>query len=119
MIEFGGIYYYLDLDALDKAITSKANDPKDLVTLFEKKQIISEDGKTSVETKETSSVRGKELDGHKYELIRFMLETIIDNDDDIDSDASLGVDRALEKAKLSYKIAFNTLYNYGILKEKE
>jgi hypothetical protein len=46
-----------------------------------------------------------------------MIEVLIDYDDE-DSDTTLGVERALDKTPLAYKIAFNTLYNYGILKEK-
>lgn len=46
-----------------------------------------------------------------------MVEVLIDSDDE--SDTSLGADRALEKTPLSYKFAFNTLIEYGILKEKE
>jgi hypothetical protein len=46
-----------------------------------------------------------------------MIEII--TDDMEDTDDSLGVDRALEKTSLAYKIAFNTLHNYGILKEVE
>jgi hypothetical protein len=46
-----------------------------------------------------------------------MVEILLDFEDE--SDASLGAERALEKTPLSYKLAFNTLYNYGILKEKE
>jgi len=50
-------------------------------------------------------------------VIRTMIEVILDYEDE--SDASLGSERALEKTPLSYKLAFNTLYNYGIIKEKE
>ena len=46
-----------------------------------------------------------------------MIETLIDYDDE--SDTSMGAERALDKTPLSYKLAFNTLYHYGILKEKE
>ena len=64
--------------------------------------------------------RGKEIDGPKYEILRAMIQVMIDFElETEESDTSLGADRALDKKSLSYKIAFNTLYNYGILKEKE
>jgi hypothetical protein len=118
MIEFGGIIYYIDIDALDKAITPKGSKPTDMVTLFEKKEVFGPDGVSNgVELNETKSVRGKEIDGPKYDVIRMMIEVLIDYDEE--TDTTMGVDRALGKTPLSVKLAFNTLYNYGILKEKE
>ena len=45
-----------------------------------------------------------------------MLDVVLDFEDEID--ATLGAERALESTPLSFKLAFNTLYNYGIIKEK-
>jgi hypothetical protein len=119
MIEFGGTIYYLDIDALDKAITPKIGKPSDKVSLTEYKEVTDKAGKVvGTETVTTTSLRGKEIDGPKYDILRMMIETLIDYDDD-ESDTTLGADRALDKTPLSYKLAFNTLYNYGILKEKE
>lgn len=118
MLEFGGIYYYIDIDALDKAITPKGSKPTDKVTLYERKEVFNVDGTSAgVETNETTSLKGKEIDGPKYDILREMVMTVLDEDEE--SDTTLGADRALEKTSLSYKLAFNTLYNYGILKEKE
>lgn len=118
MIEFGGTIYFFDIDALDKAITSKVGKPTDKVSLTEHNEVTNEEGKVvGTETTVTTSLRGKEIDGAKYDLLRMMVETLIDYDDE--SDTSMGAERALDKTPLSYKIAFNTLYNYGILKEKE
>jgi hypothetical protein len=48
-----------------------------------------------------------------------MIDTLLDFIDDDEEDITLGSERALSKKPLSYQLAFNTLYNYGILKEKE
>lgn len=118
MIEFGGVFYYIDLDALDKTITPKGSKPTDMVTLYEKKEVFNPDGsKAGVELNETKSTKGKEIDGPKYDVIRIMIDVLIDYDDEMDT--TMGSDRALEKLPLSVKLAFNTLYNYGVLKEKE
>ena len=71
-----------------------------------------------VEEVKVSSPRGKEIDAAKFEIIRTMLDVVLDYGDD-ESDTSLGSERALEKTPLSFKLAFNTLINYGIIKEKE
>ena len=118
MIEFGGVMYYIDIEALDKAITPVGIKPTDKITLTENKVVKNESG-TIIGTEEvvTTSMRGKEIDGAKYETLRMMLETLIDNDEEVDD--GLGIDRAMAKTPLSYRLAFNTLLNYGILKEKE
>jgi hypothetical protein len=117
MIEIGGVYYYIDLAALDKTITPLGSVPTDLITIAETKTTTTHNGESVVEVTKTTSPRGKEIDGAKYDVIRVCLEVLVDYDDETDD--SLGVERGLAKTPLAYKIAFNTLYNYGILKEKE
>ncbi len=117
MIEFGGSIYYIDVEAFDRAITSK--NTTEIVTGTDKKTFAnSSNDIVTTEVTESTRERGKEIEAAKYDLLREMVMIILDNDDEGD-DASLGVDRALAKTPLSYKIAFNTLINYGILKEKE
>ena len=107
------------MDALDKTITLKGVKPTDVVSLTEVKSVMDTKGKiVAAETTVTTSLRGKEIDAPKYDILRMLIEVLIDYDDD-ESDTSLGSERALEKTPLSYKLAFNTLFNYGILKEKE
>ena len=118
MIEFGGITYFIDIFALDKAISPIQFKPTDKVTTTETKIGYDFSGGTiGSEVTEYSSLRGKEIDTVKYEAIRLMLEVIMDYDEETDD--SLGIDRAFAKTPLAFKIAFNTLYNYGIIKEKE
>ena len=59
-----------------------------------------------------------ELDSSKYDLMSRMIDVVLTYDSE-DLDTSLGYERALDKASLPFKIAFNTLLNYGIIKEKE
>lgn len=118
MIEFGGVMYYIDIDALSKVISPIGVKPTDKIVETKVKTIKNPNGDIiKTITSEFSAERGKEIDATKYDIIRLMIETLIDYDEE--TDASLGVDRALEKTPLSYKLAFNTLYNNGILKEKE
>jgi hypothetical protein len=119
MIEFGGSIYYIDLDALEKTIIPRGVDPTEKIIEREEKVHVDADNKiVHTDIIEVSRERGREIDGAKYEMIRLMMEILMDGAEETDDDA-LGAERALEKTSLSYKIAFNTLYNYGILKEKE
>lgn len=118
MIEFGGVVYYIDIDALTKVISPTGVKPTDKITDTRIKVTKDANGKIiKTTTSEFSAERGKEIDGTKYDIIRLMIETLIDYSEEIDD--SLGSERALEKTPLAYKLAFNTLYENGILKEKE
>ena len=118
MIDFGGTYYIIDIEALSEVIMiSKDYDEKNVETA--KKTILDENNNViSTEIVETFSDRDYTIDSTKYETIRTMLDIVLADMEDV-SDDSLGANRALEKASLAYKIAFNTLYNYGVLKEVE
>jgi hypothetical protein len=118
MIEFGGIIYSLDVEALETSIRLKDNIDK--LTVVDKTTTIhyGADGKVeSTQIVETISERGREIDATKYDILRMCIEVLIDSMDEIDD--TLGAERALEKTPLAYKLAFNTLLSYGILKEEE
>ena len=117
MIEFGGTIYHIDLDAYADTIKLNNNDPKEQIIDSVTKTTTDEEGKViSTELLETKRERGADIDSTKYELIRILVDVLLDDVNEDDDDA-LGPDRALEKRPLSYRIAFNTLMEYGILKE--
>lgn len=118
MIEFGGVTYYIDIDALQKVVIPKGVKPSDKVKTSDIKTVTNEEGKiVGTETIESIRERGIDIEIVKYDTVRLLLETVIDYNEDVDD--SMGADRALEKTDLSFKLAFNTLYHYGIIKEKE
>jgi len=118
MIEFGGVIYSLDLEAFSKAIRI-TNDPNETDNTDKSvKTYKDEKGKiTSSEILETTLSKGLEVDTTKYELLRLLLDIVMDDVEE-EKDDSLGIDRVLEKRPLSYRIAFNTLLEYNILKEE-
>lgn len=118
MIEFGGNIYYVDLNALEEAISTKTPSENETVSSTERITKTNSNGEV-YQIKETvlTTPKPREVDITKYEIIRNLLDVILDYDDE--SDTSLGAERALESTSLSYKLAFNTLYEYGIIKEKE
>ena len=117
MLEFGDSIFYIDLKAFDKAITiidGKSN----TVTETEEKTTLDEKGKLKLSEKFSRTIpRGKEIDATKYDLLKTLIEYIIDYDENFDD--TLGADRALSQTPFTFKLAFNTLYNEGIIKEKK
>jgi hypothetical protein len=119
MIEFGGITYYIDLDAYDKLIKKPLKDEdKYVIDTHRKTYLDGEQNIVSVEINEQSSERIQEVNAGKYDIVRTMIDVVLDIEAD-DLDDTMGAERGLEKGVLSFKLAFNTLYHYGILKEKE
>jgi hypothetical protein len=117
MLEFGDSAYYIDLKALDKIITLTSG-KDDFSSECEEKQTTNENGK--IITKEIytkTSPKPKEVDAMKYDLLRTLIDYIIDFDEL--SDDTLGAERAFLQTPFSFKLAFNTLYNEGIIKEKK
>lgn len=119
MLEFGGVIYYLDLQKFEEVIRISGNKkPNDNIVVTEVVEIKDANGNIiKTETKKIITERGREIDVTKYDMIRLMLDVLMELNNETDEE--LGVDRALSKAPLSHKVAFNTLYNYGILKEAE
>lgn len=117
MLDFAGTIYYIDISAFDKAVEPVGHKPTDKITSSETKTVKDPDGKiVSQEELTHTHLRGKELDPSRYDVLKTMLDVVLDFEDEID--ATLGAERALESTPLSFKLAFNTLYNYGIIKEK-
>ena len=121
MLEFGDVAYYIDMKALQNAITVKQGDgdkTKDIVwkTVYNTNSA-GEKYEVSSECYERTSPKHKEIDVTKYDLLKTFIEYVIDYEDDADD--TLGSSRAFDQTPLGYKIVFNTLLKEGIIKEKK
>jgi len=92
MIEIFGENYYLDFTALD-----------DLVEI--KKEPNSE--------KEEEGEEGQQFSLIKYDILKIMIEVVMSEREEIDN--NLGVIKTNELS-LPFKLAFNTLLKYNIIK---
>ncbi len=119
MIDFGGVQYYIDLNKISSIVLSESKKkPVENISVIDTTTTTDVSGEmTTTTTKQTVSNVAKEIESMKYDVIKTMIEVLVDNDDELDD--SLGTDRALASTTLGYKLAFNTLYQCGILKEKE
>ena len=117
MIEIGGIEYYIDLDNLDKVITSKTNKGKTVIDV-ETRTIVDSEGKIiSTEIIKKEYERPREINMAKYETVRSLIDIILSTLDEIDDE--LGIDRALGDLPLPFKLSFNTLIGHGIINERK
>lgn len=117
MLEFGDTIFYIDLKAFEKAITI-INGNLETVTDTEEKTTLDEKGKIKLHEKYSrTSPKVNEIDPTKYDLLKTFIEYLIDYNEILDD--TLGTDRALAQTPFAFKLAFNTLYNEGIIKEKK
>lgn len=118
MIEFGDKIYHIDFNAVDLLISSEKS--LKAQTIVDKEIIETFDMEGDLIGREVITKKykkPKEIDGSKYDLVKYMIDVVVDNNEAMDS--TLGSARELDKMPLSYKIAFNTLLKYNILKEEE
>lgn len=117
MLEFGGVIYIIDLNKLSDVLVIN-EDVKGVVKedfTIKTIEYMDANGK-KIKEKKIKSPREtyKEMDASKYETVRYLLEVLFTYTEDVDD--NLGV-ASLDRANISFKLAFNTLLNYGILRE--
>jgi hypothetical protein len=114
MLEIGGVDYVIDLKVLDKVISTELKS-KNIVETETIKFLDSEGELVSTEIRTKEFERTREVDMAKYETIRTLLDVVFSTNEEVDDE--LGVERALNDLPLPFKLSFNTLLEYGIIKE--
>jgi len=116
MIQIGDVTYVIDLDAMSNTLMVDNEYDEKKITETETISKLDKNGEViSTEIKTKEHKKPKEYDSSKYDVVRVLFEVLLSYNDDIDD--TLGLERALNDAPLPFKITFNTLLNYGILKE--
>ena len=117
MIDIGGSVFTIDLNAFSTVLATKDESEG---KSYEIETSTNYDGAgqpigTTVVSREFE--KGKEIDGPKYDILRMCLEILFTYNEEVDD--AMGLAKALESTSIPFKVAFNTLLDYGILKEVE
>ena len=115
-LEFGGKNYFIDFENLDDFLWVDDLDRE----VSETEIIIRKNENDEVVNSEEirrENINQKEINGVRYEIITGMIQTVLEHSAGDDDDDLLGAKRALEKMPFAYKLAFNTLIKYEIIKE--
>jgi len=94
-LEIGGGYYIIDLEGLSRFVGLTIETTKE-----------GEDDKTYE----------KQIDVSRYELVKFMIEIIFAENEEIDNKLGMA---GLHSLSTPFKLAFNSLLHHNILKEVE
>ena len=116
ILEFGGVAYYLDFDGIENILKSDSILESGEIDETETTNTYIQGGLQKTEVTVRKYHKGKEIDISRYETYRTLIEILLTYHNDGDDD-SLGVERGLRGSPLPFKIAFNTLVKYGVLKE--
>jgi len=115
MIKLFGEHYFIDFEELDNFLLLD-KDEKDKITTTKTTETFNDHGKSSgvvVENKE--HIKHKEINGVKFELVRSFIS---DLGDEQEADSMLA-SNSLKETSVRFKLAFNTLLIYGILKKMD
>ena len=117
ILEFGGIAYYIDFDGLENILKPDEDLESGEIEESETKTTYMQNGIEKTEITIKKYHKRKEIDVSKYETFRMLIEILLTYNEE--SDDTLGPERGLNSTPLPFKIAFNTLVKYKILRELE
>jgi hypothetical protein len=118
MLDIGGSNYIIDLEKLSELLSDDESLKSQEITETEINEVRNEKGELVATEKTTKTYnKGKEIDASRYDIFRMFFEVLLTYNEEFDD--TLGFDRAMQNATLPFKITFNTLLNYGVLKEVE
>jgi hypothetical protein len=112
-----GNYYYFDLDELSQFIRiEKPENTSDSIVddiLGENKKEKKEDDPL---TEEEIPMDGQIIDLTKWETIKVMIESVLSENGTVDE--AMGRTKLGEQLSIPFRLSFNTLVNYKIIKEQ-
>ena len=114
-LKIGGQNYFIDFANIEKVLSSNdtsfkggmITETNTTVAYDEKNKAVSKE----VQTKEFH--KSKEVDGFRYNTIQMMIDILLTSED------NESITGDLTKLPISFKLAFNTLIEYGILNVSE
>tara|TARA_R110000796_G_scaffold58413_4_gene134868 strand:+ start:21878 stop:22225 length:348 start_codon:yes stop_codon:yes gene_type:complete len=114
MIKIFGELYFIDFEELDDFLAFENKED----TIETKKIVkkIKSDGKPVSWFTTKEHIKHKEINGVKFELVRGFISDLGDEQNEVEEDIMLP-NQSLEKTSIRFKLAFNTLLAYGLLKK--
>jgi len=116
MIELFGEFYYIDFDEID-AFLILGDDKQEKLKTTQKVEVFNANDKLiSSEITHNEDIKHKEINGVRFDLIRGFIADL--GDEKEEGDSALGANN-LKETGIGFKIAFNTLLAYDILKKMD
>ena len=112
-----GNQYYFDLDELSQFIRIEKDETVDDI-LGETKNNVEDGSEDEKESKEPEApIEGQIIDLTKWETIKVMIESVLSENGPVDE--AMGRTKLGEQLSIPFRLSFNTLLNYKIIKEQQ
>jgi len=106
LFEIAGYEYYLDLEKISDFVRIEDGDPKDLEDLFNKEK----------ESDEQELTQGTLIDMTKWDLVKTMIETVLNEVGIVDED--MGYAMLGKQLSIPTRLCFNTLIKHKLIKKQ-
>jgi hypothetical protein len=111
-----GNHYYFDLDELSQFIRIEKNESVDDILGEPKNEKDLEDEEDLKESTDPP-IEGQIIDLTKWETIKVMIESVLSENSPVDE--AMGITKLGEQLSIPFRLSFNTLLNYKIIKEQQ
>lgn len=112
-----GNQYYFDLEELSQFIRIEKDETVDDI-LGETKNDVESGSEDEKESKEPEvPIEGQIIDLTKWETIKVMIESVLSENGPVDE--AMGRTKLGEQLSIPFRLSFNTLLNYKIIKEQQ
>jgi hypothetical protein len=109
--KIAGNQYCFDLDELSLFIRLEKNETVDDILGEDKKEETTEDGNET-----DSIIESQIIDITKWETIKVLIESVLSENGPVDE--AMGITKLGEQLSIPFRLSFNTLLNYKIIKEQ-
>ena len=110
LFEIAGEQFYFDLDRISDFVRIEENGPKNIEELLNK-----EESSEKKETKIEEDLQGPLIDMTRWDLTKGMIETVLNENGIIDED--MGLTMLGKQLSIPFRLSFNTLIKYKIIKK--
>ena len=116
LFDVAGNKYYFDLDALSQFIRIEKSESVDDILGEAKKELENKNNENDEETEEVPhELYTQIIDVTKWETTKVMIESVLSEQGPVDE--AMGYGQLSKQLSIPFKISFNTLLKYQIIKE--
>lgn len=113
LFEIAGEHFYFDLDSIADFVRIDEKEPRNLEDLLKKDKKI--DKENNIVNDDDELITGPLIDMTKWDLTKAMVETILSENAGI-IDERMGVTKLGEQLSIPFRLSFNTLVRYKLIK---
>lgn len=112
LFEIAGQEFYFDLENISNFVRIDESSPKDLEELLTK-----EKSSDKEEKEEMEDLQGPLIDMTRWDLVKAMIETILNENGIVDED--MGVSMLGKQLSIPCRLSFNTLIKHKLIKRNQ